>query len=252
MASKAEYLNMMKRMDNESVMRPDEIESTTADLMQDPALKDLMMPPMPMSKFSDMLRKADPLATGREGENVLKGAMGAGMTGNMIDEMANKPTATSDASLVLSTMKKFDPRSVVREGEMLDIQSASPMIQRLGSLYNKVLSGEKLTDDVRNQLGKMLDPKSVVREGEMGSMREDMLADLSMADREAVEGLTTMGVSLTDAIKAVMGVSESPASMTEGALGSLPKENRVRREEEPDPMRGDTTQSLDMQDSINT
>ena len=178
--------------------------------------------------------------------------MGAGMTGNMIDEMANKPTATSDASLVLSTMKKFDPRSVVREGEMLDIQSASPMIQRLGSLYNKVLSGEKLTDDVRNQLGKMLDPKSVVREGEMGSMREDMLADLSMADREAVEGLTTMGVSLTDAIKAVMGVSESPASMTEGALGSLPKENRVRREEEPDPMRGDTTQSLDMQDSINT
>ena len=241
MASKAEYLNMMKRMDNESVMRPDEVEEMLP-ILDDPNLKGLMMPPISAREMDEMLRNADPLGRGRDSEKALKGAMGANMGGN----------AVADLGLAFSAMKALDPKSTVREGEMADLKGTSGVMSQVSNIYNKLLSGEMLTDAQRESLKNMLDPKSVVREGEMGSMREDMLSDLSMSDREAVEGLTTMGVSLTDAIKAVMGVSESPASMTEGALGSLPKENRVRREEEPDPMRGDTTQSLDMQDSINT
>ena len=42
MASKAEYLNMMKRMDNESVMRPDEIEEMLP-ILDDPNLKGLSL-----------------------------------------------------------------------------------------------------------------------------------------------------------------------------------------------------------------
>ena len=214
MASKAEYLNMMKKLDKESAMRPDEVEEMLP-ILDDPNLKGLMMPPISARDMDNMLRKADPKSVVREGENVLKGAIGAGMTGNMFDEM-----------------KKLDPKSAVREGEI-------PMSIEIDG---------KIMMMTPSEIAKM----SEVDRNKMRLMSEDMLADLSMADREAVEGLTTMGVSLTDAIKAVMGVSESPASMTEGALGSLPKEKRVIREQEIDPMRGDTTQSLDMQDSINT
>ena len=58
---------------------------------------------------------------------------------------------------------------------------------------------------------KTLDPKSVVRESEM-------MDAMSMEDREAIEALTTMGISLEDAIEAVMGTI--PQSMVEGAVGA--------------------------------
>ena len=249
MASKAEYLNMMKKLDKESAMRPDEVEEMLP-ILDDPNLKGLMMPPISAREMDEMLKKANPLARGRDSEmdemlervGALKGAMGATMGGN----------AVADLGLAFSAMKALDPKSTVREGEMAELKGTSGVMSQVSNLYNKLLSGQILTDAQRETLKNMLDPKSVVREGEMESMRDDMLSDLDMKSREAVSALTTMGVSLTDAINAVMGVSESPASMTEGALGSLPKENRVRREEEIDPMRGDTTQSLDMQDSINT
>ena len=83
MASKAEYLNMMKRMDNESVMRPDEVEEMLP-ILDDPNLKGLLMPPISAKDMDEMLRKAEPLARGRDSENALKGAMGATMGGNAV------------------------------------------------------------------------------------------------------------------------------------------------------------------------
>jgi len=264
MASREEYLRMMKRMDNESVLRPDEIESTTADLVQDPALKDLMLPPMPMSKFSDMLRKADPLATGREGENVLKGAMGAGM---MVDE----PTPMSDSSLVFDLIKAMDPRSIVREGETMVPKKTGGPADFLTDALNEIQGGRRLTDAERNQLGKMLDDLSVAREEEIsinrfnrGNLTDDMLSDLGRSDREAVEALTSMGVPLETALETLMeteglasalGKPETnPMTMPEGALGSLPTRTGRRTggavsDKDFDPMIGDKTQSLDMQDT---
>jgi len=222
MASKQEYLNMMKRMDRmgeEKIPTPMNMgmeSMRNLDSMGEenvPARKnmgiDSMMREIQSGKGSMSNAELDAI------KNSAMAGMSAGMTGNMFDEM-----------------KKLDPKSAVREGEI-------PMSIEIDG---------KIMMMTPSEIAKM----SEVDRNKMRLMSEDMLADLSMADREAVEGLTTMGVSLTDAIKAVMGVSESPASMTEGALGSLPKEKRVIREQEIDPMRGDTTQSLDMQDSINT
>ena len=83
----------------------------------------------------------------------------------------------------------------------------------------------------------------VVREDEMMKM----LGDLTMSDREAIEGLTSMGVTLEDALQAILGVNEAD-TMPEGALGSLPTRdtNSVVRENE-NMFDADRTQSLDMQ-----
>ena len=54
------YRNMMKNMEK-NMMRPDDIEPTTRDLLSSETIKpfedDILDPPMPMSKFDEMLRK---------------------------------------------------------------------------------------------------------------------------------------------------------------------------------------------------
>lgn len=109
---------------------------------------------------------------------------------------------------------------------------------------------------------RVVDPRSVVRAEEMGknlSMLEQQIAGLSMSDKEAIEALTSMGISLEDAIQAVLDpqsiVREGEmlegavgATMGGGALGALPMPRpttrSVTREGE---MGADRTQDMDMQ-----
>jgi hypothetical protein len=167
------YRNMMKNMEK-NMMRPDDIEPTTRDMLSSETLKpfedDILEPPMPMSKFDEMLRK--------------------------------------------QLMNKTDPKSVVREGEM-DMMKGT------------------------------------------GGMIEQLMGSLSMADRDAIEALTTMGISLEDAVEAILDPNAVArrdemlegavgATMGAGALGALPmrKPSTVMREGE---MGADRTQSMDMQ-----
>jgi len=190
MASKQEYLNMMKRMDRMGEERIPASMNMGIDSMMnkpvvankgitDPNLKNLNIPEISTKELIDMLSKTtgEPSDFNEQELMQLKGAMGAGMTGNILEEM-----------------KKLDPKGVVREDEMMK-----------------------------------------------------MLGDLTMSDREAIEGLTSMGITLEDALEAILGVSEAD-TMPEGALGSLPSRdtNNVVRENE-NMFDADRTQSLDMQ-----
>ena len=103
------------------------------------------------------------------------------------------------------------------------------------------------------QMMKALDPRSVVREGEMADINkvEDAISGLSMADKEALDALTSMGISLEDAIEAIMGTvpegmieGAMGATMGGGALGALPMSRPTTR---PDEFGADRTQSMDMQ-----
>lgn len=122
---------------------------------------------------------------------------------------------------VFDMMKTLDPKSVVRENEVMELPD--------GNMVTK--EGKRIFDD-------------------MGNIRDDAMSGLTMADREAIEALTTMGISLEDAMEAVMGTV--PESMVEGAVGAtmgggalqaLPMERPAMR----DDMRADRTQSMDMQ-----
>jgi len=100
---------------------------------------------------------------------------------------------------------------------------------------------------------RVLDPRSAVRAEEMGknlSMLEQQMAGLSMSDKEAIEALTSMGISLEDAMQAVL---DPQSVVREGeimgpALGALPMPRpatrSVTREGE---MGADRTQDMDMQ-----
>ena len=170
--------------------------------------------------------------------------------GGMMGETPDAGQMVNDLSLAFQVMKGLDPQSTVREGEMATgVGGAQDAFK---SMYNKILKGQGLTDaerkslqdTLRNMKMKNLDPGSVVREGEM-------MGGMSMADREAIEALTSMGISLEDAMEAIMGtVPEGMiegavgATMGGGALGALPMQRPTTR---PDEFGADRTQSMDMQ-----
>ncbi len=129
-------------------------------------------------------------------------------------------------------------------GEILQSGKGSMSNAQLDAIKNSAMAGMSagMTGNILDEM-KKLDPNSRGREGEMMKM----LGDLTMSDREAIEGLTSMGITLEDALQAILGVSEAD-TMPEGALGSLPTRdtNSVVRENE-NMFDADRTQSLDMQ-----
>lgn len=69
---------------------------------------------------------------------------------NKILASSSNPTAAGDLSLIFAYMKMLDPTSVVREGEFATAANAGSAFERIGAQYNKILTGERLTEAQRN------------------------------------------------------------------------------------------------------
>jgi len=67
-----------------------------------------------------------------------------------IEQSAKVPSPASDIALIFNFMKMLDPGSVVREGEFATAQNAAGVPERVQALYNRVISGERLTGSIRN------------------------------------------------------------------------------------------------------
>lgn len=60
-----------------------------------------------------------------------------------------KPSAAGDIAMVYGFMKMLDPTSVVREGEFATAASAGGVPDRVWTVYNRLVSGERLTPEIR-------------------------------------------------------------------------------------------------------
>lgn len=73
--------------------------------------------------------------------------------------LASEDNAVGDLSLIFGYMKMLDPGSVVREGEFATAQNAAGVPERIQNVYNKVISGERLSPSQRQsfkgQAGKL-------------------------------------------------------------------------------------------------
>jgi hypothetical protein len=56
-----------------------------------------------------------------------------------------------DISMIFAYMKMLDPTSVVREGEFATAENAGGVGQQISNIYNRLLSGERLTPELRKQ-----------------------------------------------------------------------------------------------------
>ena len=66
-----------------------------------------------------------------------------------IKSAALNPSAANDLSLIFGYMRALDPASTVREGEFANAQNAGGIDATIRNLYNKVASGERLTQAQR-------------------------------------------------------------------------------------------------------
>jgi hypothetical protein len=80
---------------------------------------------------------------------VTKNTQGIAYNYNKILRSAQSPSAVGDMSLIFGIMKMNDPNSSVREGEYATAEQAGPMASKYLNMYNKALTGQKLTDDQR-------------------------------------------------------------------------------------------------------
>ena len=60
------------------------------------------------------------------------------------------PSGANDVALVFGFMKTIDPNSVVREGEFATAENTGGVESRIRSLYNKLLTGQRLTPKQRS------------------------------------------------------------------------------------------------------
>lgn len=67
-----------------------------------------------------------------------------------VQASAKDPSAAGDLALIFSYMKILDPGSVVREQEFANAQNAAGVPDQVRNMYNKVLSGERLAPNQRN------------------------------------------------------------------------------------------------------
>jgi hypothetical protein len=62
---------------------------------------------------------------------------------------ANSETPAGDMALIFGYMKVLDPSSVVREGEFATVQNSASVPEQIRGLYNRILRGERLTPEQR-------------------------------------------------------------------------------------------------------
>jgi hypothetical protein len=62
-----------------------------------------------------------------------------------VEAAAAQPSSAGDLSLIFNYMKVLDPGSTVREGEFATAEQATGVPNRILNMYNKILSGEKLS-----------------------------------------------------------------------------------------------------------
>lgn len=68
-----------------------------------------------------------------------------------IEKAASSPSAANDIALLYGYMRILDPSSTVREGEFATASQAGSVPERILAQYNRVVKGERLSDDQRNE-----------------------------------------------------------------------------------------------------
>lgn len=68
---------------------------------------------------------------------------------NRIQEVTKKPTAAGDLALLYNYVKLLDPGSVVRESEFALAATAGSYGERIQAEAGRIMSGERLSDDMR-------------------------------------------------------------------------------------------------------
>jgi len=137
-----------------------------------------------------------------------------------IEASATDPSPAGDLALIFNYMKMLDPNSTVRESEFATAENAASVETRILKTYNKVLSGEKLTEGQRKDFvgrSKALmkkadsqqkkDRAEAVRLGKQWGVSEDQLFGAPPQLNSSVLGRVITEQDITDTLNANPGMT---------------------------------------------
>jgi hypothetical protein len=101
-------------------------------------------------KVADALKLEEGLRKEVMGNPVTKDYLDAQVAFDKVQRASQDPSAAGDLALIFGVMKTLDPGSTVREGEFANAQNAGGVDDRFVSAYNRVLRGERLSPEQRN------------------------------------------------------------------------------------------------------
>lgn len=133
-----------EKLSAQTTMRGQDITAATAKRGQDIELAKLTQQGQTQyQNTAEKLRSDYAQLTQQTGFHAVQGSY------ERLKQSVADPSAAGDLSLIFSFMKILDPTSVVREGEFATAANSGSAWNKVGSVYNKVLSGERLTETQR-------------------------------------------------------------------------------------------------------
>lgn len=106
------------------------------------------------AKQTNAMTIATELRKERSGLPVTKATQEISAAYNKIQNAAKSPSPAGDMSLIFGYMKILDPGSTVREGEYATAQNATNVPAQTLNLYNRIISGERLNPQQREDFMK--------------------------------------------------------------------------------------------------
>lgn len=126
----------------------------------------------------EQLKSASELRKEYQGRPLVKEFNTINSAYQKVQSAAQNPSAAGDLSLIFGYMKLLDPQSTVREGEFATAQNSGSVPTKVQSYYNKIMSGERLTPEQRQDFVNQANGVAKVHAKQLKDV-EDEFGDLS-------------------------------------------------------------------------
>lgn len=142
--------------------------------------------PSPAASSNGAMRNVTTLR--KEYNSFVKPYEGLAQAYRKVRGAAQDPSAAGDLSVIFGYMKLLDPPSVVREGEQASAANARGVPETVRALYNRVLTGERLTPaqrkDFVHQASNLLSSQRAALQSQIARYR--FIAEANGVDPEQV------------------------------------------------------------------
>lgn len=147
---------------------------------------------------------------------------------NRIIVSAQDPSAAGDLALIFNYMKILDPGSTVREGEFANAQNSAGIPDVIRAKYNKVISGQRLAEDTRNDFVSRSKKLFEAQQSQQKTINDNysMLSSSAGIPKEFVvrdisSAVDTKTENLNDAWNATVGQTNKSTTLLENLMKKI-------------------------------